>query len=200
MSTSAQHVASLLRQRSSYSSGAGEKDTLVKLTRDVELFLRHAADVPPVVMETPQGGMSPSSGECNTDSTVEVQLNVVAGVLEPREMTDGVAALDGVLLPTAENRAALDRQRLTEAQAMLNLASALTATKEAGQRRGDTRSADGGEKEGGDDDDDDDYESVAVFDAADLENDTSSDDDDDDYGDGEGNAHKQLPSRIVELN
>ncbi|ESS71205.1 hypothetical protein TCDM_14151 [Trypanosoma cruzi Dm28c] len=186
MSTSAYRVASLLRQENNKLCSDKEKNTLARLTRDVEAFLDHAADVPPVAMETPY-----DDGETDL---MEVHLSVVAGVLEPCEPASDVTAVDGVFMPTAKNHVAMDRKRVREAQAMLNLLGALstdcnmpTASVAATTRC--RLSLGSGEKADFESDD----ESIAVFDADELENDTSS-------SDGEINVHGRPPPRILELN
>ncbi|ESL08930.1 hypothetical protein TRSC58_03358 [Trypanosoma rangeli SC58] len=186
MSTSAYHVASLLRQdKKSVDSDVG-KNTLAKLTQDVEAFLSRAADVPPVVMET--------SHEDSDAGAMEVQLNVVAGVLEPREPANDGTTVDGLLLPTAKNQATFDRQRVREAQAMLNLLGALSTNGSAPAASVIATPHPQVAVEGEEMDSVESDVSVAVFDAYELENDTSSSED-------EGYAQERRPPpRILELN
>ncbi|RNF20264.1 uncharacterized protein Tco025E_03864 [Trypanosoma conorhini] len=186
MSASAYHVANLLRQDKNGVGSEVGRNTLAKLTRDVEAFLARAVDVPPVVMET--------SHEESEAGSMEVQLSVVAGVLEPREPANNATAVDGVLLPTAKNHATVDRQRVREAQAMLNLLSALSTSGGApavsvAAKPHPQAAVEGEEMDGVESDD----ESIAVFDADELAKDTSSSED-------ESDAQRRPPPRILELN
>ncbi|ORC92098.1 uncharacterized protein TM35_000043120 [Trypanosoma theileri] len=198
MSTPAYRVASLLRQGNS-SDFDGEKSTLAKLTRDVETFLSHASNVPPVVLETPNGGdNNDAKSTIEEPAAMEVHLNVVAGVLEPREPTSDVSRVDGLLLPTTTNHETLDRQHVREAQALLNLMGALSPTTVMGNlsqvastTTTTTASWQGEMNVTGTDEDTD---SVAVYDAEDLNDDTSTS-----YSD-ESRTNDQGSTRIVELN
>eukprot|EP00796_Vickermania_ingenoplastis_P005378 gene5378-3872_t len=81
------------------------------LTERIDQFLEVARKTAPVPMESAEG-----------DIGTHVELNVVAGVLEPREPMPG----DGVLLPTEQARTALLERQRDEAESLLALWAALT--------------------------------------------------------------------------
>lgn len=94
----------------------------------IDQFLQAAADAPPPAC------LEVHDSEELTEEEHELRLNVVAGVLEAREAVPlrSVTSTSGrLLLPTADNEAALDAQRLRESQAMLNLFSSLCGRQEA---------------------------------------------------------------------
>ncbi|KAH8604084.1 hypothetical protein ERJ75_001731600 [Trypanosoma vivax] len=192
MSYSACRLASLLNK----GNGCVGDGTLTKLAQDVEKFLERAANVPPVVMEDRRRGTDSPSASSSGDEA-EVHLSVVAGVLEPRETPADASVMSGLILPTMASSTSLERQKVQEAQSMLNLMAALMPGGAAAKNHSDegahggkpspkqlgcvsSRSSDSGG-------------SVAVFDADELESETSSA-----HSDPEG--EQVSSSWIVELN
>ncbi|KAK7201239.1 hypothetical protein NESM_000185500 [Novymonas esmeraldas] len=193
----ASRVASLLLQRP-HTGDRRDADALRGMTAQVEAFLARAPGVPAVRMEPDcmelggdscegrDGGGSCSGAEEHAGPTVE--LSVVAGVLEEVDQTaeaDAMAHVGGVLLPTAANQVELQRRRVQQAQAMLDLLSALSPSVPT-RAEGVAASA---AAPGGDAEDSDDDNSVAVMDADDLM--------------GEDSSDEETPAphrRVVELN
>ncbi|KAG5492784.1 hypothetical protein JKF63_01364 [Porcisia hertigi] len=175
----AHRVASLLqRPRAGESAETG---SLRGMTAQVEQFLAMAPQVPPVRMEPewmqPGGGCSSGAEEqVPADEGLTVQLSVVAGVLEEFDGAAerrGMSCLGGLVLPTVENQEELQRRKAEQAQAMLDLFSALSPSAGAlGDSNGAPRAAT--HPRGSDEEDDD---SVAVMDADDLMGEDSSEDD-----------------------
>ncbi|KAG5466406.1 hypothetical protein LSCM4_01557 [Leishmania orientalis] len=139
----AYRVASLLqRGRTHDDPDAG---SLRGMTAQVERFLA-TAPLEPAVRIEPEC-MRPGSNSTKEVSTADegptVQLNVVAGVLEEVDGAvewSGMARLGGLVLPTAANQQELQRRKAEQAQAMLDLLSALSPTAPAlSDSRGDPR-------------------------------------------------------------
>ncbi|EAN77096.1 hypothetical protein, conserved [Trypanosoma brucei brucei TREU927] len=203
MQNSAFRVASLLQSRHRRGICDEGESTLAKLTQGVEMFLQHAADVPPVMLEklSEVGDADTSTNGCSerhddVDESMdeaEVHLSVVAGVLEPREMPKNVSTMSGLLLPTADNRKALERQKVEEAQAMLNLLAALTAN----NKKENTIGALTGTSEAEVDDESTTTsdESVVICYADELESDTTSS-----CSEADAQQEPQRSARIIELN
>ncbi|KPA86427.1 hypothetical protein ABB37_00597 [Leptomonas pyrrhocoris] len=134
----AYHVASLLRQPSHSNTRDIDTHSLRSMTSQIEQFLFMAPQVPAVRMEpawTASGDNDEGErGAPERGGQPVVELNVVAGVLEACDaaaLNGGMTTLTGVLLPTAENQRELHRRKVEQAQAMLNLISALTPSPEA---------------------------------------------------------------------
>lgn len=133
----AYRVASLLRQPVPSASASHDTDThsLRSMTSQIEHFLSMAPQVPPVRMEPEWTACDHSEeNEEAYDALLQrggqpvVQLNVVAGVLEevdPAATEAHLSSMNGVLLPTAGNQQVLHRHKAEQAQAMLDLMSAL---------------------------------------------------------------------------
>jgi hypothetical protein len=200
----AYRVASLLRRQPHASTYNTDTNSLRSMTAQIEEFLSMAPQVPPVRME-PEWATAGENEEGlamvqRADGQPVIQLNVVAGVLEETQSASlnggGMSSLNGVLLPTAENQQELHRREVEQAQAMLNLMSALAPTREDGvspcveQRKGvsppnpaaqvdshlPTRALPRATFLSSNDDDDDDDDEVAVMDADDLNDEDTSDD------------------------
>ncbi|KAG5467496.1 hypothetical protein CUR178_01140 [Leishmania enriettii] len=168
----AYRVASLLqRGRTHDDPGAG---SLREMTAQVERFLATAPLEPAVRMEPEcmRPGSSGTEEVSTADEGPTVQLNVVAGVLEEVDGAvewSGMSRLGGLVLPTAANQQELQRRKAEQAQAMLDLLSALSPTAPAlNDSRGDPRTP--ALAPSSDDDD------VAVMDADDMMEEDSSED------------------------
>ncbi|CAJ1036843.1 hypothetical protein Q4I32_007576 [Leishmania shawi] len=149
-------------------------------TAQIEEFLAMASRVPAVRMEPDwmrlgSGGSSDAEELESVDEGPTAQLNVVAGVLEE---VDGaaerpeVSCLDGLVLPTAANQQELQRHTVEQAQAMLNLLSALLPSTPVSDDCSAASRAAGHVPMSKEDDDD----SVAVMNADDLMGEDSSED------------------------
>ncbi|KAL7701946.1 hypothetical protein NQL31_000243 [Lotmaria passim] len=189
----AYRVARLLRQSTHPNVCDVSTNSLRSMTSQIEQFLSAAPKVPAVRMEPEWTAVAAGGHHDEEDSEAEVQerdgqpvvvqLNVVAGVLQAeKEESDvasgggGMSCLDGILLPTAENQQELHRRKVRQAQAMLNLMSALSVHTEAdglgvGQAspHGSTRLLQHSSSSNSDDDE------VAVMDADDLNDEDTSD-------------------------
>lgn len=135
--STAYRVASLLQQPPSPNARDTDTHSLRSMTSQIEQFLSTAPHVPAVCME-PEWTACDSSEMNEEEEAYDallrrsgqpvVQLNVVAGVLEesdPAGAPGHMASLNGVLLPTAGNQQELHRRKAEQAQAMLDLMSAL---------------------------------------------------------------------------
>lgn len=150
--STAYRVASLLRQSAQPSTRDTDTHSLRHMTSQIEEFLSVAPQVPPVRMEPEWTSYGENEEEAQDDVLQRdgqpvVQLNVVAGVLEETDPVDersGIAHLGGVLLPTAENQRELHRRKAAQAQAMLNLMSALSPSPEGNPLGNEARGAVGG--------------------------------------------------------
>ncbi|AYU83169.1 hypothetical protein, conserved [Leishmania donovani] len=177
----AYRVASLL-QRPRTVEGA-DVGSLRGTTAQIEQFLAMASREPAVRMEPEcmQTGSGDSSGAEElslVDEGPTLQLSVVAGVLEEVDVAaerSGILSLDGLVLPTAANQEELQRRKAEQAQAMLDLLSALSPSAPApGGCRGASHAAAHVPSSGDGDDSDD---GVVVMDADDLIGEDSSEDD-----------------------
>lgn len=156
---SSAYVARLLRQPVS-----NDVDSIHSVTDRVSHFLEAAKMAPPVVME--QDASQPSGADGG--STHDVELTVIAGVLEEKEK-------QGVLLPGESASESFAAQQRREAEALLNLLSALTPSSgaQAAQLANENQMVKelhlNGKQESSDDD-------VCIMNAEDLSSDTDSDD------------------------
>lgn len=164
----AYRVAHLL-QRDSRNSADLDTSALRRLTAQIGSFLEVAPQVPPVYME---GGQTSGAHDA---SAQEVELSVVAGVFEEKAPLGDSRGQGGLLMPTEATRAELHARRVEEAQALLNLMSALAPSS--------TIAANGAAMEERhnchdpcDVESDDAESEVAVMDADDLANEETSDD------------------------
>ncbi|KAG5466947.1 hypothetical protein LSCM1_01125 [Leishmania martiniquensis] len=169
----AHRLASLLQRR--HTREDADAGPLRGMTAQIERFLATAPQVPAMRMEPEwmQPGSSGAEEVSSADEGLTVQLNVVAGVLEELDdASEGCAMsrLDGLVLPTAANQQELQRRKAEQAQAMLNLLSALSPSAPAfGECSGHGRSVP--LSQSSDDDD-----GVAVMDMDDLMEEDSSED------------------------
>ncbi|CBZ30915.1 conserved hypothetical protein [Leishmania mexicana MHOM/GT/2001/U1103] len=185
----AYRVASLLqRPRTVEVAGA---ESLRGTTAQIEQFLAMASREPAVRIEPEcmQSGSGDSSGAeelALADEGPTLQLSVVAGVLEEVDVAAeqrGISSVDGLVLPTAANQQELQRRKAEQAQAMLDLLSALSPSAPAPcGRRGASHTA--AHVPSSDDSDD----GVVVMDASDLMGEDSNEDD-----------APATPRRIVEM-
>lgn len=183
---SALRVAHLLQQHGR-STGDVDASSLRRLTAEVDSFLQVAPQVPPVLMEAPlsEGGDAP--GRSLPCSAPEVELNVVAGVFEEKPPVGGAHWGPGgsLLLPTEATKEELLARKVEEAQALLNLMSALTPSSALGSTNATTSAStapriqpSGSENAGGEQGAEEDDESgVVIMDADDLEDEDTSEDD-----------------------
>lgn len=118
-------------------SGAGLRSVMSR----IDHFLAEASTAPPPVCLEVTTHPSVAEGEDASGPSPaheEVQLNIVAGVLEPRQAPASLrSASHGLLLPTAENEQALDAERMRESQALLHLFSTLCGRDEPVRNRGE---------------------------------------------------------------
>lgn len=194
---SAYRVAHLLQRGTASTHRELDASSLRQLTAEVATFLEAAPQVPPVYMEDgaftsraeESNGPSPRQCEPALGELPEVELSVVAGVFEERPPIDAGSTdkEGGVLLPTEANKNELHKRKGEEAQALLNLLSALTPSGASSLLPPEaaagkplvqevTPNDDTHETGGGDRGDDDDDSSVVLMDADDLDNEETSDD------------------------
>ncbi|GET92884.1 hypothetical protein, conserved [Leishmania tarentolae] len=149
-------------------------------TTQIEQFLSVASSEPavrmePECMQTSSGDNRGSEDLVPADEGPTVQLTVVAGVLEEVDVAADrhtMSSLDGIMLPTAANQQELQRRKAEQAQAMLDLLSALSPSAPASSNcRGASCAV---EHVPSNEDDDD---GVVVVDADDLMEEDSSEDD-----------------------
>lgn len=128
-------VMRLMRGLGASDDGAG----LREMRGRIEQFFAEASQAPPPVCiegcsEDETAEIPPSqAAEAVSSSALasseeederEVHLAVLAGVLERKERPP-LTSVDGVVVPTAENRRQLDVERMQQSQAMLHIFSSL---------------------------------------------------------------------------
>lgn len=170
-------VARLLREsecQQRTGSGDGSITSLAQLTQQIDAFLADAPNAPaPLCVEEVTATTPEDRAHRRDEDTDYVEMNVVAGVLEPKSKVT-CATMNGstLLLPSEANKQQLQQQRVDEAQALLNLMGALGCSGVGAQRQMVAPVGTGNVAREEDDSD----SSVAVMDADDLLDEDSSDD------------------------
>lgn len=131
--SAAHRVASLFNRNPETTEDDG-CNSLRSITAQIKSFLAMAPEVPAIPME-------PTATPCPVDingtvavagSSPYVELNVVAGIFEEQAPIAAGSSVDGLLLPSTETEREMRRRQAEEAQAMLNLMSALTPSSTGG--------------------------------------------------------------------